>query len=85
MIIIGSSFVFDRLNWPDPHKFLGFGWPLPILLESFFCHYAYSTWYLLIFLSKYLDQKTAKWPFRSSSEAFTCYYLSNHSKVEVSR
>jgi len=31
MITIGSSFVLDRLNWPDLHKFLGFGWPLPIL------------------------------------------------------
>jgi len=33
--------------------------------------------------SRYLDQKTAKWPFRSSSQAATCYYLSNHSKVEA--
>jgi len=26
-----SSFVLDHLNWPDPHKFLGFGELLPIL------------------------------------------------------
>jgi len=24
----------------------------------------------------------AKWPFRSSSQAATCYYQSNHSKVK---
>jgi len=27
-------------------------------------------------LSRYLDQETAKWPFRSSSQAATCYYQS---------
>jgi len=32
MITIGSSFMLDRLNWPDPNKFLGFGEPLPILM-----------------------------------------------------
>jgi len=35
-----------------------------------------------MYLSRYLDQETAKGPFRSSSQAATCYYLSiNHSKV----
>jgi len=37
-----------------------------------------DTWYLLIYLSRYLDQETAKWPFRSSSHVATCYYQSNH-------
>jgi len=34
-------------------------------------------------LSRYLDQETAKGPFWSSSQAATCYYQSNHSKVEA--
>jgi len=34
-------------------------------------------------LSRYLDQETAKKPFRSSSQAATCYNQSNHSKVEA--
>jgi len=34
-------------------------------------------------MSRYFDQETAKLgPFRSSSQAATCYYHSNHSKVE---
>jgi len=37
---------------------------------------------VFIYLSRYLDQETAKGPFRSSSQAATCYYQSNHSKVE---
>jgi len=41
------------------------------------------TWYLLIYLSRYLDQETAKWIFRSSSQTATCYYQSNHSKGEA--
>jgi len=32
---------------------------------------------------KVLDQETAKWPFRFSSQAATCYYQSNYSKVEA--
>jgi len=35
----------------------------------------------LIYLSRYLDQETPKWPFWSSSQAATCYYQSHHSKV----
>jgi len=38
---------------------------------------------VLIKLSRYLDQETAKGPFRSSSQDATCYYQSNHSKVEA--
>jgi len=38
---------------------------------------------VLIYLSKYLNQETAKKSFRSSSEAVTCYYQSNHAKVEA--
>jgi len=37
---------------------------------------------VFIYLLRYLDQETAKRPFRSSSQAATCYYQSNHSKVE---
>jgi len=38
----------------------------------------------LVYLSRYLDQlETAKGPFQSSSQAATCYYQSNHSKVEA--
>jgi len=36
---------------------------------------------LLIYLASCLGQETAKWPMRSSSQAATCYYQSNHSKV----
>jgi len=32
---------------------------------------------------RYLEQETVKGPFRSSSQAVTCYYQSNHSKVEA--
>jgi len=38
---------------------------------------------VLIYLSRYLDQEAAKLPFRSSSQAATCYYRSNHSKVKA--
>jgi len=31
----------------------------------------------------YLNQETAKWPLRSSSQAATCYYQSNHLKVKA--
>jgi len=34
-------------------------------------------------LSRYLDQETAKGPFRFLSQAVTCYFQSNHSKVEA--
>jgi len=34
------------------------------------------------FICQDLDQETAKGPFRSSSQAATCYYQSNYSKVE---
>jgi len=34
----------------------------------------------LLILARYIDQKTAKGPFRSSSQAATCYYQSNHVK-----
>jgi len=46
-------------------------------------HWRYvSEWYLLIYLSRCLDQKTAnKWPFRSLSQAATYFYQSNHSKA----
>jgi len=39
--------------------------------------------YLFIYLSRHLDQETAKRSFRSLSQAATCYYQyqSNHSKV----
>jgi len=37
----------------------------------------------LIYLSRYLDQETAKEPLRSSNHAVICYYQSNHSKVEA--
>jgi len=40
-----------------------------------------DTWYLLSYLSRYLDQETAKWPFWSSmSQAATFYNQSNYSK-----
>jgi len=39
--------------------------------------------YLLIYLSKYLDHEATKESFGSSSQAVTCYYQSNHSKVEA--
>jgi len=46
----------------------------------------YFVWYvryLLIYLSRFLDKDTVKLPFRSSSQAATCYYQSNHSKVKA--
>jgi len=36
---------------------------------------------ILVYLSRPIDQETAKWSFRSSSQAATCYYMSNYSKV----
>jgi len=38
MIIIGSSFVLDLLNWPDPQTLLGFDEPLPILTFHYYSH-----------------------------------------------
>jgi len=35
----------------------------------------------LIYLSRFLDQETAKGPSRYSSQSATCYYQSNHSMV----
>jgi len=35
-------------------------------------------------LLRYIDQETANGRFRFSSQAATCYYQSNHSKVEAS-
>jgi len=29
---------------------------------------------VLIYMSRYLNQETAKWPFWSSSQGATCYY-----------
>jgi len=37
----------------------------------------------LQYLSRYLDPETTKGHFRSSSQAATFYYQSNHSKVEA--
>jgi len=34
-------------------------------------------------LSRYLNQETAKRPLWFSSEAVTCYFQSNHAKVET--
>jgi len=56
--------------------------------------FSFSAWQLCLFssaialglgthLSRYLDQETAKGLFRSSSQAATCYYQFNHSKVEA--
>jgi len=39
----------------------------------------YQTKYLLIYLSRYLDQEITKWLFRSSSQAATC--LTTQSRV----
>jgi len=39
--------------------------------------------YLLIYLSRYLDQETEKGTFWSSIQVSTCYYQSNHSNVEA--
>jgi len=52
-------------------------------LPCFNFYASYLAWYLLIYLSRNLYQKAAKWPLlllRSSSENSTCYYLSNYSK-----
>jgi len=42
-----------------------------------------TEWYWLIYLSRYLDQDTAKGPFRSSSQIASFYYQSNQLKVEA--
>jgi len=34
-------------------------------------------------LSRYFDHETAKGPFQFLNQAATCYYQSNHSKVEA--
>jgi len=51
------------------------------MLYTDFAKYSYGT--LLIYLSRYLNQETAKWSLRSSSQATNCYYQSNQSKVET--
>jgi len=38
---------------------------------------------VLIYLSWYLNQTTAKGPFQSSSQAVTCYHQSTDSKVKA--
>jgi len=38
---------------------------------------------LLLYLPSWLGQETAKRPLRSSSHVATCYYQSNHSKVDA--
>jgi len=38
---------------------------------------------LLVFLPSYLGHETTKCPLRSSSQAATWYYQSNHSKIEA--
>jgi len=43
----------------------------------------YKLVYLLIYVSRYLDQETAKKHFRPLNQVVT-FYLSNHSKVEAS-
>jgi len=53
------------------------------MLQQFMIVYNLSIWYLIIYLSRYLDQETEKEPSRSSSQAATCYNQSNHSKVEA--
>jgi len=57
--------------------------------------FPFNTYYKVIFLTKFgyqikRQQKIISLvvnirPFRSSSQAATCYYQSNHSKVEASR
>jgi len=37
----------------------------------------------LIYLPRHLYQWMWKWAFWSLSQAATCYYMSNHSKVQV--
>jgi len=44
---------------------------------------SHGIWYVLIYLLRQLDQEKANLPFWSSSQAATCYYQSNHSKVEA--
>jgi len=46
-------------------------------------HYqgTYDLQFLLVYLLSYLDQETAKWPLRSSSQAAICYYQSNHLNI----
>jgi len=40
-------------------------------------------WNLFMYLLRYLDQETEMWPFLSSSQAATCFYLPNRSKEEA--
>jgi len=42
-----------------------------------------SSKHYFFYFSRYLDKETANRPFQSSSQAATCYYQSNHSKVET--
>jgi len=51
-----------------------------IVLRLLVIRRGYLVGYLFIYLSRYLDQKIVKLPFRSSSQAATCYNLSNHSR-----
>jgi len=51
-------------------------------LCMFASHIVAFIWYLLIHLSRYINQVTAKRPLWSSSQAAAWNFLSNHSKVE---
>jgi len=56
---------------------------LGVLYNTFMNCFLYSLEIARYFLC-FLDQETAKCPFRSSSQAAICYYeLINHSKVEA--
>jgi len=52
-------------------------------LTQLYMIFVLGTWSWLIYLSSYLDQTTAKAPYRSSRQAATYYYQSKHSKVKV--
>jgi len=39
---------------------------------------------VLIYLSRYLDQETAKWPLRFSSQVTICYYYSKVKAIPLS-
>jgi len=51
-----------------------------MIVEYCFCSFVAI---LLVYLPSYFSQETAEIPFRSSSQAATCYYQSNHSEVEA--
>jgi len=82
MVIYFLQLLIEPEEFP-PTQFAGAELPIPARTICFFVSNVASWyWYLLIYLSRYFDQETAKGLLWSSCQATTCYYLSNQDHLE---